>query len=122
MDNIGNILTGMDSEEKSFLKNAYNEEFAAYIEAVKSAIGPETQVEIVGGQDDLCRHCPYVELCEVGDYKKVLDIMRTKVPSEVEKLDRLEPSSADRGVLLWYPVEIGRIYTAKELANLVRDI
>ena len=108
-----------------YVKNQYGIDLVNSLKSIMSQIVPDTVIEIVSGQDDLCVHCPFSDPCRSRDYETIKKIIMQNSPRYISKQIEMitskdNPETADESCLEEYGIKTGQTYTAKELGSFVR--
>jgi len=121
---IGNKDILSEVLEKDFIRSLYGDDFSEKLEKTKSRLRQDTLIEIVFGQDDLCKNynCPYSDDCKDGNYKLIAKKMISRLPFNfpgvVEALDKKTPEIADKESIRKYCLEIGKVYNKDEIQEI----
>jgi hypothetical protein len=85
---VRRALAGQEGPEmkkaaSEHLINIYGKEYVSNLEAFEKKIKPDTLIEVVAGEDDICNNmdCPYFSECESGDYQALSYEMMKRVPA-----------------------------------------
>jgi len=113
LDDYGNLSDRIAS--MPIIEKIYGREFAESLENLRKQLTPDTLVQVVSGQDDVCNYCgcPYHEDCKTWNYQTLIEKVRN-LPSlpflDFSKATVKTGETEDAECLKEYDLEVGKVY------------